>query len=129
VLFPDGSQLAFVGREEGEVEIYVMPASGGAARRLTYFGGYLCHTVGWTSEQAIVFANSAEHWYFRFSYLYTIDPAGGAPQRLNYGLARAIAFGPNGGVVLGRNTDDPARWKRYRGGTAGQLWIDESGQR
>jgi tricorn protease len=126
-LSPDGSQLAFVGSEEGETEVYVMPASGGAARRLTYMGG-MCLTLGWTRDGKIIFANSAEHWYLRFTYLYTIDPAGGAPQRLNFGLARAIAFGPNGGVVLGRNTDEPARWKRYRGGTTGQLWIDADGR-
>jgi len=124
---PDGNQLAFVGSEEGETEIYLMPSSGGIARRLTYMGGGLCLTAAWTSDGKIVFANSAEHWYLRFTYLYSIDPAGGAPQRLDYGLARAIAFGPNGGVVLGRNTDEPARWKRYRGGTTGQLWIDQSG--
>jgi tricorn protease len=124
---PDGSMLAFVGSEEGQPEIYVMPASGGTEKRLTYLGGGLCLTAGWTHDGKIVFANSAEHWYLRFTYLYTIDPAGGAPQRLDYGLARAIAYGPNGGIVLGRNTDEPARWKRYRGGTTGQLWIDEDG--
>ena len=46
------------------------------------------------------------------------------PRRLPCGPASAISRGPSGGIVLGRNTADPARWKRYRGGTAGDLWVD-----
>jgi tricorn protease len=126
-LSPDGTLLAFVGREEGQPEVYVMPAEGGPGKRLTYQGSTLCLTCGWTPDGQIIYASNAEHYYLRYSNLYTIHPEGGPPQKLYFGLARSIAYGPGGGVVLGRHTDDPARWKRYRGGTAGQLWIDPEG--
>ena len=37
-LSPDGALLAYASRDEGHYEIYVMPAEGGPARRLTYLG-------------------------------------------------------------------------------------------
>jgi tricorn protease len=126
-LSPDGELLAYVGREEGQAEVYVMPARGGSARRLTFMGGDVCLVAGWTQDGKIIFANNAGHWYLRFTHLYTIDIQGGPPEPLGYGLARSIAFGPQGGVLLGRSADDPARWKRYRGGRVGQFWIDENG--
>ncbi len=126
-LSPDGTWLAFVGREEGPAEVYVMPALGGQPTRLTYLGGGLCQTVGWTSEGKILFANNAGQPFASLLHLYRVDTQGNPPERLNFGPARTISFGPAGGRVIGRNTGDPARWKRYRGGTAGQLWIDEKG--
>ncbi len=131
LLSPDGELLAYAGREEGHTELYMMPAVGGPAQRLTFMGGGLCVPVAWIDDRHVLFASNAEHWYLRFTYLYSLPAAGeapgGLPHRLDYGLARSIAFGPQGGVLLGRNTDDPARWKRYRGGTAGALWIDLMG--
>src|SRR6185437_14248758 len=60
-------------------------------------------------------------------WLWEVALTGGLPRRLSLGPASAISRGPNGGVVLGRHTADPARWKRYRGGTAGDLWVDPTG--
>src|SRR5512143_169547 len=57
-LSPDGNQLAFVGYEEGQAEIYLMPALGGQARRLTFVGGGVCVTAGWTAAGKIIFANN-----------------------------------------------------------------------
>jgi tricorn protease len=126
-LSPDGRHLAFVGREEGQAEVYLMPGLGGQARRLTFMGGSLCHTAGWTSDGRIIFATNAAQPFPELLYLYTLSIDGGQPQQINVGLARAISYRPGGGVVIGRNTGDPARWKRYQGGTAGQIWIDERG--
>jgi tricorn protease len=126
-LSPDGALLAFAGRDEGSNEIYVMPAAGGSARRLTYLGAQ--STVsGWSADgTAIIFASNTGQPFGARSYLYSISPDGGEPARLPTGPASSISYGPDGGLVIGRNTTDLARWKRYRGGLTGDLWIDAEG--
>lgn len=129
MLSPDGELLAFVGREEGAAEVYVMPAAGGSARRLTYQSN-LPRVVGWTADsKSIIFTSSYGQPHSSEMVLFTVDAnsRNGDVTELPYGGARTISFGPGNRVVLGRNTGDPARWKRYRGGTAGHLWIDADG--
>ena len=96
-----------------------MPARGGQAQRMTFLGSSNLQAAGWTPDGKIVFASNAAQPFAAMLCLYTLDPTGGSPQRIDIGPARAIAFGPHGEQVIGRNTSDPARWKRYRGGTAG----------
>ncbi|MBO0783304.1 MAG: PD40 domain-containing protein, partial [Ktedonobacteraceae bacterium] len=126
---PDGSLLAFVGREEGPSEVFVMPAEGGPAQRLTYHAG-TCRVVGWTPDGSeILYASNAHQFAARFEVLYAIKPQGGMPRQLPLGMANAISYGPDGGVVIGRNINitDYAHWKRYRGGRVGHLWCDSDG--
>lgn len=117
---PDGDRLAFVGREEGPEEVYVMPADGGAARRVTYHGARSSVT-GWDPGGGIVYASDQSQPFDGRSRLHRVEPDG-MPELLPYGPANTISYGPR--IVLGRNTADPARWKRYRGGTVGDLWIE-----
>src|SRR5215472_1419773 len=124
---PDGQLLAFVSREEGPSEVYVMPASGGVAQRLT-FQSASCRVAGWTpAGDAILFASNAGQAHYEHNAIYAISPQGGEPRQVPVGMAITISYGPHGGVVIGRNTNEPARWKRYRGGTVGQLWCDVTG--
>ncbi len=124
-LSPDGEWLAFSGREEGPSEVYVMPALGGEAKRLTYQGS-TATIVNWDSEGKHILYSSGAGLAFD-PWLWKLSPEGGEPQRLSYGPANHIDFSDTGGAIIGRLTREPARWKRYRGGTAGQLWIDIEG--
>ncbi len=124
---PDGQLLAFVGCEEGPSEVYVMPALGGPAQRLT-FQAASCHVLGWSpSSEEILYASNAGQFNHHFDVIYAIKPTGGQPRQLPVGMANAISYGPLGGVVLGRNIKEPSHWKRYRGGTVGHLWCDTDG--
>ncbi|MBS1251936.1 MAG: Tricorn protease [Anaerolineales bacterium] len=124
---PDGEILAFTGRDEGHPEVCVMPAEGGPAERLTYLGAS-SSIVGWTPDgDSIVFASNSAQPFSRLYNLYAVSHAGGEPEGLPTGPALSISYGPDGGRVIGRNTTDLARWKRYRGGLTGDLWIDPDG--
>ena len=124
-LSPDGSALAFVGREEGQPEVYAMPATGGTARRLTFLGADATSVSGWTPDgSAILFCSDANAPFVRETHGYRVEAAGGASQPLGLGHARSLSQHADGRFAIGRNNDDPARWKRYKGGTAGDLWVE-----
>jgi tricorn protease len=125
-LSPDGAQVAFVGREEGPADIYLLPIAGGPARRQTYSGGLMV-TAGFDPDGRVLFATDADQPFFRDRWLHQIHPDGGPAQVLPWGPASAVDFGAGGAVVIGRSYADPARWKRYRGGRAGTLWVDPVG--
>jgi tricorn protease len=123
----DGRLLAFVGKEEGQPDIYVMKAIGGQPRRLTFLGDRGCRTAGWTDDGRIIFSSSAAEPFAAMAHLYILEPINGLMEKINVGPASAISFGPDGGVVIGQNLRSPAHWKRYRGGMTGKIWIDQTG--
>src|SRR5262249_26542327 len=118
---------AFTGREEGHNEVYVMPSEGGQVKRVTYLG-VTCNVTGWTPDGAqILFASDHQQPFDRSFVIYGIAPEGGPPESKPFGLAISASVTAGNRTVIGRNASDPARWKRYRGGTAGDLWADAKG--
>ena len=58
------------------------------------------------------------------------DRDGGDPPRaLPFGLVSDVALETAGVALLTGSFREPAHWKRYRGGTAGKLWVPAGGER
>ncbi len=123
-LSPDGRWLAYTGRDEQHAEVWLMPAAGGPARRLSFLGSELA-VRGFAPDGRIVLCSNHGQPFFRNWHAFLLGTEGGLPERVPLGQIDHIAYGPEGRRVIGRNTADPARWKRYRGGRAGQLWIED----
>jgi tricorn protease len=127
-LSPDGSLIAYVGRDEGSPEVYTIPSAGGRPRRLTFVGAEALHVCGWSRDgRTIYFSSDAGSPFVKETNAFSVGRDGGEPRRLPVGHAMSLDVAASGATVLGRNAIDPARWKRYRGGTAGHLWVDAAG--
>ena len=124
LLSPDGKWIAYIGREDGNTEVYIMPSKGGLSKRLTYDGFFISKIASWDGNNKIIYASDAKQPFSRISDLRSININGGQSKPLNFGICSNIAKSKTF-TVIGRNTSDPARWKRYKGGTAGEIWIDK----
>ncbi|MGW6866372.1 S41 family peptidase [Streptomyces sp. NPDC054901] len=125
---PDGSSIAWTSTLSGAPEVYVAPADGGPARRLTYWGDRRTRVAGWTADGNVLAITAAAEPGPRRPWAWAVPVDGGAPRRLPYGPVGGLALGPDGGVLVQNPTYvEPMQWKRYRGGTTGRLWIDPAG--
>src|SRR5438552_15870623 len=85
---PDGELLAFVGREEGPSEVYVMPALGGTAQRLTFQSASSCRVLGWSPDgKTILYASNGGQINRRYEVIFAISPNGGIPHQVPVGMA------------------------------------------
>src|SRR5262249_19290488 len=118
VFSPDGTQLAFTGEAQGNTDVYVMPATGGVARRLTYHPAP-DHAVRWTPDGKQVLSRSERPSYSCPPRLFTIPLEGGLPSETPLPLAYQGSYSPDG-ARLAYVPWPPAfeSWKRYRGGRA-----------
>jgi tricorn protease len=130
IFSPDGSQIAFTGEYDGNIDVYVIPAAGGEPRRLTYHPG-VDVAVGWSPDGKSILFSSGRNSYSRFNKLFTIAlEGGGFPTELPLPMGEQGAFSPDGTQLAyvpfwNRRAVPNAyiAWKRYRGGLASPIWI------
>ncbi len=118
---PDGRTLAFTAAYEGPTEVYTMPIDGGLPTRRT-----------WEDESSVVvgFAPSGEVLYATNRYsllpdpaLVRLDLASGQRSRVPLYQASDGAYDPSGRILFfARPQYHANKTKRYRGGTARNIW-------
>jgi tricorn protease len=126
---PDGSQIAFTGEYEGNLDVYVIPAAGGVPRRLTYHPGIDC-AAGWTPDGKQVLFRSDRASFSRFNRLFTTPVEGGPAAELPLPMGEQGSFSPDkqrlAYVPFWNRRSVPnvyISWKRYRGGLASPIWV------
>ncbi len=121
---PDGSRLAFSAEYDGNVDVYLMPAGGGAPKRLTYHPGD-DRVLGFTHDGSSVLFLSARAVYTRrHEQIFQVSVDGGMPDRLPIPHASAAALSPDGTHLVYQPQGNAfEQWKNYRGGTTARLWI------
>ncbi|MFJ9126753.1 PDZ domain-containing protein [Streptomyces sp. NPDC102340] len=129
-LSPDGETVAWTSRRDGAPEVHIAPVAGGPAKRLTHWGSWTTSVRGWTPDGRVLATTTHGQASLRRSWARAVPLDGGPAETLPYGPVGGVAFGPGSQVLLlsapmGR---EAAWWKRYRGGTAGKLWIDRAGE-
>jgi tricorn protease len=136
---PDGKWIAFTGQYEGDEQVYVMPATGGEPRQLTYYPargplaprhGYDNQVYGWTPDgTAVLFKSWRDADGIRSEgALYTVPAAGGLATALPMPTAGAGDFAPDAKrLVYSPLFRDFRTWKRYQGGWAQDLYLYDLG--
>jgi len=132
---PDGKWIAFTGEYQGNRDVYVIPAGGGPARRLTFTSDVVPAAplrwgpdnmvVTWTPDSKnIVFLTRLTSWNSWYGMLFEVPVTGGLPVRLPLDRGGFLSYGPSGHeIAYNRIMRNFRTWKRYTGGLAQNIDI------
>jgi tricorn protease len=132
---PDGAVLAFTGQYDGNTEVYVMPAEGGAPKRLTYTAtlgrddvsdrmGPNNIVMAWRDNGTIVYRSRMHEANDFKGMLFAVSREGGPSEQLPLPRGGFCSFSADGKTMAYNRVFREFRtWKRYRGGQADDVWI------
>ncbi len=131
---PDGKSIAFTGEYDGNREVYLMPASGGAPVRLTYTStngrdelgdrmGPNNIVMAWTPDgKDIIYRNRIGDGFT--GNLWKAHADGAMPEKLPLPEGGFCCYSPDGKkLAYNRVMREFRTWKYYRGGMADDIWV------
>jgi tricorn protease len=124
---PDGKWVAFSGQYAGNLDVYVVPVTGGIPKRLTWHPSDDL-VQDWTPDgKSVLFASERGAWApsptWRF---YSVPAAGGTEEPFVLPRAFQGRLSPDGKQVAYRMNDSWDEERRnYRGGQNRPIWITD----
>ncbi|MFZ4722618.1 MAG: S41 family peptidase [Phycisphaerales bacterium] len=126
VLSPDGTTLAFLADYDGTPEVYVMPVMGGSPKRLTFHPS-MERPLAFTADGGAIIYRSDRANPLGRDELWSVPVSGGPSRALGFGEGSlASVDAATGRVAFTPWSNESWSWKRYRGGTAPDLWITDA---
>ncbi len=133
---PDGKQIAFTSQYDGNTEVYVIPAEGGAPKRLTTSAtlgrddisdrmGPNNLVMAWeNTKPLVVFRSRMKSFNDFIGSLFTVGLDAELPQQLPVPRGGFVSFSPDDSkMAYNRVFREFRTWKHYRGGMADDIWI------
>jgi tricorn protease len=120
---PDGTRIAFTGEYDGNVDVFVIPASGGVPKRLTWHPA-ADRVLGWTTDGKRIIFGSSRTSYSRFGEMFTVPAEGGVEEKLPLPTGYEASMSPDGESIAYEPIGKAfVMWKKYRGGQTARIWL------
>lgn len=122
---PDGTLVAFSGRYDGNLDVFVVPVAGGPPRRLTWHPDPDV-VQGFTPDgSAVLFFSPRSVHTRRFVQLFTVPVEGGGfPRRLAVPHGLRASYSEDGSKIAYIPVSEAhEQWKGYRGGRTSRIWL------
>lgn len=133
---PDGRYIAFTGQYDGNTEVYVIPATGGLPKRLTYTATLTRDDISdrmgpnnivmtWTPDsKKIVYRSRMKSFNDFVGQLYMVPVEGGMSEQLPLSSGGFCSYSPDGNqLAFNRVFREFRTWKYYKGGMADDIRI------
>jgi tricorn protease len=125
---PDGRWIAFTGDYASAGDVYLIPSEGGEPKQLTFHPAE-DEVAGFTPDSKFVLFTSHRSGLRSEQWLYKVSIEGGESEQLPIGRASLASFNSDGTKIAFNRHDWQANWKRYKGGTAPDVWVADLGNK
>jgi tricorn protease len=121
---PDGAWIAYSAHLNGNTDAYIIPATGGVPRRITWHPTG-SRVVGWSPDGKNLLILSSAASYRHFARIFRVHADGtGVPEPLPLPSAAEGSLSPDGQSIAYQPFSKwQAAWKRYVGGQTSPIWI------